>query len=432
MGKNIMKILDIALKDITRSFRSVFAVLFMFVIPLMVTGMFYIMFGGMKESEPGFNLPQTKVVIANLDVGDPGFETTNSQFPAEANLHSMGDMIVYVLQQDNLASLMKVKQMDSAEAARSAVDAQEAGVAVIIPADFSSRYSSLNGQAVLEVYQDPTMTLGPAIVRSVLNQFMDGVSEARIAVNVVVTQIGSSDPTLIGQVLETFLTASAQTHDPAALLEVRSPSAAETSEIPFLLRIIGPIMGGMMIFYAFYTGTASAETLLQEDEMGTLQRLFTTPTTQTTILGGKLLAVLLTVSIQVTVLLSMGALIFGIEWGSLGSILIFSAGTILLASAFGVFVNSLMKSTKQGGIVFGGVLTFSGMIGLMPVFMVGSPSTTFDTISLIVPQGWAARGLFQSMQGASSGNLLITLLVMLTWAVVLFGIGAWRFQKRYA
>ena len=39
-----MKILDLAIKDLKRSFRSVFAVLFMFGIPLLMTGMFYFMF----------------------------------------------------------------------------------------------------------------------------------------------------------------------------------------------------------------------------------------------------------------------------------------------------------------------------------------------------------------------------------------------------
>jgi ABC-2 type transport system permease protein len=427
-----MKILDIALKDLTRSFRSVFAVVFMFVIPLLVTGMFYLMFGGIKGGDTGFSLPQTKVAIANLDQGVTGFDTTVARFPADANIQSMGDMVVYVLQQKDFASLMQVELVDSAEAARTAVDNQGVGVAVIIPADFSAQFSSLDGQAVLEVYQDPTLTLGPAIVRSVLNQFIDGISGTKIAVNVAMTQTGSSDPAFIGQVVEAYLTASSQTRDPAALFEVRAPAAATTEEIPLLLRIIGPIMGGMMIFYAFYTATASAESLLQEDELGTLPRLFTTPTPQATILGGKLLAVLLTVTVQVIVLLLSGVFIFRINWGTLGSVVLFSIGTILVASAFGVFVNSLMKSTKQGGIIFGGVLTFTGMIGMMPIFAFANPSATLNTISLIVPQGWAIHSLFQSMQGAATGDLLLTLLVMLTWSAVLFGIGAWRFQKRYA
>jgi ABC-2 type transport system permease protein len=425
-----MKIFDLALKDLTRSFRSVFAVLFMFVIPLLVTGMFYVMFGGMASSDEGFNLPQTKVVIANLDEGGTGFDMAMSQFPADADIQSLGDMIVYVLQDENLSDLMLVTLVDSAEAARAAVDAQEAGVAVTIPADFSAQFSSLEGQAVLEVYQDPTLTLGPAIVRSVLNGFMDGLSGAKIAVNVALAQTGSGDPAYIGQVVEAYLTATSPLRDPAALLEVQTPTAEE--EVPLLLRILGPIMGGMMVFYAFYTGTATAETLLAEDEMGTLPRLFTTPTTHATLLGGKLLAVLLTVTIQVIVILSAGALVFKIHWGSLASVLLISAGTILVASAFGVFVNSLLKSTKQGGIVFGGVLTFSGMLGMMPIFAFSSQSATLDIISLLVPQGWAIHGLLQAMQGAAAGDLALTLLVMLAWSAAFFVVGVWRFQKRYA
>ena len=50
-------------------------------------------------------------------------------------------------------------------------------------------------------------------------------------------------------------------------------------------------MGGMTIFYAFFTGTSTAQTILREDEDGTLPRLFTTPTSQATVLGGKFLAV---------------------------------------------------------------------------------------------------------------------------------------------
>ncbi len=72
-----MKILDIALKDMTRSFRSAMGLVFMFAIPLLVTGMFYFMFGNIAN-QGDFNLPRINVTIANLDEGGPklqaGFE----------------------------------------------------------------------------------------------------------------------------------------------------------------------------------------------------------------------------------------------------------------------------------------------------------------------------------------------------------------------
>lgn len=426
-----MKILDLAIKDLKRSFRSVFAVVFMFGIPLLMTGMFYFMFRGQKDDSTA-GLPQTVVVIANLDEpnGDLGF--FKSQYPEEAAIQSLGDMIVLVLQDPGLEGMISVTFAENAESARAAVDSQDAGMAIIIPSGFSRQYSTMRGQAVLEIYQDPTLTIGPAVVHSVLNRFMDGLSGARITIDMAMAQTGSRDPVFIGKVMQAYLTATAAFSDPSALLDVND-TAKDTGEIPLALRIVGPIMGAMMIFYAFYTGTATAETLLSEDEMGTLPRLFTTPTRQATILGGKLLAVLLTVSIQVVVLLLLGGLIFQIKWGNLPSVLLFAAGTILVASAFGVCVTSFMKNTKQGGIIFGGVLTFSGMLGMLPIFTMGStPSPVLKTISFFVPQGWSVEALLQSMQGAPLGSLVMCAVVLLAWAVVFFAIGVWRFQKRYA
>jgi hypothetical protein len=70
MGEFHLKALDIAFKDLTRSFRSTIAVVFMFGLPLMVTGLFYIMLGS-SARQGGFDLPRTKLVIANLDKGGP-------------------------------------------------------------------------------------------------------------------------------------------------------------------------------------------------------------------------------------------------------------------------------------------------------------------------------------------------------------------------
>ena len=92
-----MKAFDIALKDMTRSFRSTFAVVFMFGVPLLVTGMFYFMFGNIA-SDGEFNLPKTKVVIANLDEGGPKFQVNPKNIPGGKKSDTMGELIVNILQ----------------------------------------------------------------------------------------------------------------------------------------------------------------------------------------------------------------------------------------------------------------------------------------------------------------------------------------------
>jgi ABC-2 type transport system permease protein len=430
-----MKVLDIAFKDMTRSFRSTFALVFMFGVPLLLTGMFYFMFGGAAKSDQGFSVPVTNVVVANLDQGGANFDLAKAQMPGGAQAHSLGDMILSSLQDKSLASLMKISTAASAEAARADVDSQKDGVAIIIPADFSEQFSALKGQATIQLYKDPTLTLGPSIVQSIISQYMDSMSGAKVAVDVVIQQTGSSDPALIGQVISQYVAAIPAGDQTSALLDLHAPAAKKpASNNTTLSLIVSFIMGGMTIFYAFFTGTSTAQSILREDEDGTLPRLFTTPTTQATVLGGKFLAVGLTVLVQMTVLLILGRLIFAIQWGSLLPLALVTLCTVLAAATFGIFVMSLLKSTRQSGTVLGGLLTVTGMLGMVKIFTMGSPTSPAwaDIASLFAPQGWAVRGLSQVMSAAAIGDILLTCLALIGMSIVFFLIGVLRFQKRYA
>jgi len=428
-----MKILDIALKDMTRSFRSTFALVFMFGVPLLLTGMFFFMFGGAGKGDQGFSVPVTNVVVANLDQGGAGFDLAKTQFTGGAQAHSLGDMVLATLQDKSFASLIKISTASSAEAARAQVDSQKAGVAIIIPADFSQQFSALNGQAVIQLYKDPTLTLGPSIVQSVLSQFMDSMSGAKVAIEVVTKQTGSTDPAMIGQVVAQYVAAIPAGDQTTALFDLHAPAAKKPASSTVTL-IVSFIMAGMTIFYAFFTGTSTAQTILREDEDGTLPRLFTTPTTHATVLGGKFLAVGLTVLVQMSVLLILGRLIFAIQWGSLLPLALVTLAIVLAAATFGIFVMSLLKSTHQAGTVLGGVLTVTGMLGMVKIFTMGSGASPAwaDIASMFVPQGWAVRGLSQVMAAASINEILLTCLALLGMSVVFFLIGVVRFQKRYA
>jgi len=137
--------------------------------------------------------------------------------------------------------------------------------------------------------------------------------------------------------------------------------------------------------------------------------------------------------VQVIVLLVAARLLFGIQWGDTLSVSLMAAGIIFTASSFGIFVNSFLKNAKQAGVLFGGVLTVTGMMGMIKIFAMNSAiaNKMGDTISLLVPQGWAVRGLIQSMDGEPINSVLTTVLVSLVWSAAFFVIGVWRFNRRY-
>lgn len=429
----MVKVFDIAIKDIRHALRSPMGLMFMFGLPLMVTGMFYLMFGSAARSG-GFDLPRIQVVIANQDHGGPRLQAGSGSMPEGIKADTLSELVVGVLQSQDLADLLDVSLASDAAAARQAVDAQLAQVAVIIPPDFSKQFADVNGQAVIEIYQDPTLTIGPGIVRAILNRFMDGIAGVKIAVDQARDQIDTADYVLVGQVVQEYLaTSRTQSGDTASeFLKIRAPSGIVEETNP-VLAIVAPIMGGMMILYAFYTGVSTAESILREDEDRTLPRLFTTPTSRSAILSGKFLAVFLTVLVQVVTLLFAARLIFGIDWGEPLTVAMIAAGVILTAATAGIFINSLLKDTRQGGMIFGGLLTITGMLGMIRIFAMNAPGAARigDTVGLLVPQGWAVRGLLGALNHQPPSEVLPEVLVMLAWSSIFFGLGVWRFRKRY-
>ena len=221
-----------------------------------------------------------------------------------------------------------------------------------------------------------------------------------------------------------------------ALLDVRSPHATpgEEGDSEGLATIVAMMMAAMMVLYLFFIAAASAQSILQEEETGTLARLFTTPTPQSVILGGKVVAGLVTLVVQVVALVLLSSLVFGIDWGEPLSVVLVSLALVLLAASFGLFVTSLLKNTRQSGIVYGGVMTVAGMVGMIGIFtpVARGASGAMSTIALLVPQGWSVRGWQILLQGGGVSDVVGTVGVQLALGVVFFVLGLSRFRKRFA
>jgi linearmycin/streptolysin S transport system permease protein len=417
-----MKALDIALKDIRQSFRSKGALVFMFVIPILITVLFALMFGNIAGGDEEFTVPQTAVIVVNLDEGEaPG-------------MGSMGAFLAQMLRGEDLADLMAVTDMADAAAARTAVDGQEAGIAVIIPAGFSAALTGEGQSAEVELYRDPTLTIGPAIVSSIVSQFIDGMAGANIGIGLTVSQMAeagvSITPEMIAAIAADF-TAAPAPQQSWELARLQPPPGQESgSELANMLALI---LGGMMVFYAFFTAANSLNTILTEQEKGTLQRLFTTPTSHMTLFSGKFLAAIVILAVQVTVLLVFGRLVFGISWGDPLPLAAAAAGLVLIAATTGLFLVSLLKDQRQAGIIFGGLLTLTGMLGLFTVFTAGAPNTpqALETVSLLVPQGWAMRAFRQALDGDALPQIALTFGVILLWSAVFFLTGQHRLRRRF-
>ena len=423
-----MKLIDIALKDLSGSLRNAMFLVFGFVLPLLTSALFYFAFAGLAGGDGGIELPATQVQVVNLDEGQAGF--------------SGGELVAGVLQ-NAMPDVVQVSEASDPAAARNAVDQQRAAVAVIIPSGFSAAIMDPKGQASVELYQDPTLTIGPAIVKGIVSQIVDGLAGSRIAATAAHDQLAAQGLDADAATLQTVATqyatwaaALGQSQGAASnpLIDIQVPEGGERETASGTGLILGLITAAMMVFYVFFTGAASAQSILLEEEAGTLPRLFTTPTPVSSILGGKYVATFLLLIVQVLVLLVASALIFGIDWGEPLEVALVAVGLVALAASFGIFVTSLLRNTRQGGIVYGGVMTVLGMVGMITIFTGNVPggSSAMSKVALMTPHGWGVRGLQLLLQGSSFGDLWPTVAVMLAAAGLFFIAGVLRFRKRYA
>lgn len=426
-----MKIFDIAQKDLLRSFRSMFMLGMCLVAPLAIAGLIYLAFSGMSSNgDQAAALADVRVSVVNLDRPRPG-------------LPYLGESVLSFLQDERMPAWLVVSEMESEAAARSAIERQEISVAVIIPPDFSAALAGEGGRGTLTLLHDPTLTGGPAIVKGLLEQFAGGVSGSAIAYRTITAQMEANRLPLDSARLDALMQQYAGwysdleqdlNHGSRPVLNVQTPSGVEESAKVTanpIERMLGLIMAAQIIFFAFFTGAYGAESLLKEDEEGTLARLFSTPTARPAVLGGKFLAVFITIILQSLVLLLAFRLIFDARWGHPLTVGLVLVGQVAAAGGLGIFLISLMKSTKQAGPVLGGVLTGLGMLGGLFTSNISMPAA-FQAVNLFTPQGWALKAWKLAINGAGPGEVLLPLAVLLTSGALLFALGARIFRGRFS
>ena len=423
-----MKIIDIALKDLAQSFRSTFALGMMFAVPLLITGLIYFAFGGLSAGVGRFNLPTLRVAVVNLD-------------QPHQDLLQLGKTIPDFLRDPAMPGWLQVSEIADEAHARAALNAREIDVALIVPANLSDAALSPTERATITILHDPTLTIGPAFVQDVMGLFLDGVTSGKIALQVVSKQVAATgkklDPTAQAAMFQDYTAWYADMqrnlrHSTDPLLAIQAPAAsADQVQRDPIADMMGKIMAGMMIMFAFFTGANTAQTILREDEEGTLARLFTTPTSRTTVLAGKFASVFVTITVQVIVLMVVSALLFKIDWGQPATVFLVAIGLLVAAAGFGVMLVSFIKTTRQAGPVVGGVLSTTGMLGGLFTTAVAMPAA-FDTLTLALPQGWALRGWKLALGGAGAGDVVLPVLVMLGMGILFFAIGAFNFRKRFA
>ena len=383
-----------------------------------------------------FLMPLLFASLLGMAFGNAGSDETTIEIAAllvNQDSGSYGQMLA-----DGLASaeVLVVEELSDAALADQRVAGGDAAAALVIPTDFSAKIDA--GEPLeVTVIKDPAQQEAANIVAGITNQAMAEIGmlgELRYGIHAVLAlapEYDQAPPELVqayeAQTLGVMWTQVQQMRQ-SPVIAVKDEAVEGAEE----LQPWDPItyyIPSFTVAFAFFLIGQMAKTLLLEKEEGTLRRLMSSPMPRGSIIGGKALAYMIVVFLQVIVLFGAGYALFKMSLGE--SPLAFLGLTLALALAsasLGMLLGALCRSSKQAdqlGMVLGFVLLALGG-SIFPLFR--APGF-MGIVSRMTPSAWGIEGYMGLVaDGWTLAETAPNILALLGFAVVFFGIAVWRFR----
>ncbi len=402
----------IAWKDLKIQFRDLWAVLLLFLVPMIVITIASFALGGLFEEGAA------AVKVPFIDADD---SMASRQVVAELEKVE-GLTIERTYKKGGDARPM------TEEYARRRIENGDRSVAIVIPPGFGSKIRT-GDQTAFIVLQNPAERMNTTIVRGVLEAYATRLSAdpvvRKIAVEAAMAASGGlADPEEIGRRVQDRSEELWGT--PPVLVNATNVLQVEGGGVdPFKQNV-----PGYAVMFALFTILSGGGALLREKETGTFRRLLMAPVTRTSILIGKLLPTFITVLLQMTVFFAFGHLVFGMELGrSLGGLALVGAAVAMAATSMSILMATFVKTESQlSGVSLLVVLAMSSLGGSWwPLEIV--PDFMRTLAHLITINAWAMDGFKDILwYGRGVVDVLPEAGVLALISLVAFGVGLARFK----
>lgn len=325
---------------------------------------------------------------------------------------SHGDLTDLTLDTIKTTETYKVVEViDDLDEGKELVDSGEVKAAIILPSDYDDNSSQ---QKVVTLYLDSSDQMAAQILDSSTQAIFSRLSNIVTSQTSVTNQSADVDQSL-SHSFNNF-------KDDISLHINRI--YGNIKYIDFLV----PAVLGMTLMMSCMMGMGA--TIAGERETGELARLFMTPTSVSTVIGGKIVAKLLIELVRAIILILMAILLFhvSIKGGVLQTFLVLVVGGLCFVG-FGMML-SARTSTQEDYVQL--VMPFS-----MPMMFISGVFYPIETmpwilqkIAYIFPLTYlndAMRGVM--LKGQTLGDVWLDLAVLLGFTALFFILGVKRFNR---
>jgi ABC-2 type transport system permease protein len=425
-----MKLIDIISKDLRVVLRDRTALIFIFLMPIVLITILSFALGGVFTSE-GVSIGHLNIAVVDNTTEDEAQQTAQQMTGYGAPSADMNEMSLYaVLDSKEVSEFLSYTVMDEAAANEKLANA-EIDAVVTIPKGFNAGMVNMmmgsGGDLQIDVVGAQNRTMESGIVASIVRAYTDTfctlTADMDILIQTAMSSGGMIQETMSKLDFESFMQNLSQQSDIRINMEGVAARKALSSFSYYSIAITC-----MFLLYAAGQGSTF---LLTESQEKTLLRLTAAGVSTKKLLLGKSVAVFFLCIIQLIVLLGFSTLAFGIDWGDPLAFVLISVCVAISITGLGVLLMVLVyrAGNPSVGSVFQSVIAqvlalFGGSflpLAVLPAF--------FSTVALFTPNGLAVMAYTGNVTGAPLIEILPYLGGSVLLGIVLYFVGLLLFPK---
>jgi ABC-2 type transport system permease protein len=413
---------SIAKKDLMQTLKDRHALLLLIVVPLALIAVVGLAFGGFTDGSSQITM---SVALSNQDSGYVGQAVTQA-------LKINNKQLVITVHTYSDEAQVKQKVAESSDSAGVFIPAGTTDTLLAAAQNGTPTHNLVHFYS-LPGTNDSRITIAQQLVTGVVNNLVSQQFAGTAAVKQVYgvcnapgnhCEQSTIDPATIAQAVGNASTTATQTAQ-VALLQAGQEVKVNNFD---------QVVPGYAVFFALFSINAAAATILQEKEDGTFRRLLIAPIQKYSLLGGKLLAQFLLTLLQLSVLFTVGYLVFHMHIGSWPAVILLLIGASFAATGLGILLVSLVKTRRQLQPVVTLVTLITSAIGgaWWPLFI---EPEWLQKIAKIGLTAWAMEGLNGVMIfGKDFAAVVPDVLGLLGYGIICFLIAMrfFRFREKAA
>lgn len=417
-------------KDLRRAWRNPLPLLINLLIPLVVTALIGLTFGGKSDSGA---LGRIRFALVDED------KTILTDFLSGAANQREG------------AKYLEPVVLDRAEALRQ-INANQISAVLIIPTNFTRHYFSRK-EVSLELLKNPAQSIHPAVMEELLGALVTGL-------NAISRNLQSEFPdwqklfdgdgdykqvaALIERAGDKLKVAEKFINPPLVYYEKESPTDSakdETATTATSKRatkksdpaagVFGYLLTGMSAMFLLFLANNAMTDLHREVRQRTLARYHTLHQHLTPFVAGKVVFAVVVLVICSGILLAGGGLIFGVAWQRPGALTALTLGYAFFAAGLMATLVALIPDERKASALNTVVSMGLALAGGCLFPPQGLPSFLRDHITPLLPTYWfvdTARNLQYSGGAVAWIPALLKLIVL---SVGLLALAALLFRRQF-